>query len=225
MSYCIRPMRAEDIPQALEIEREAFSTQWPPPSFKKDLENRLCHYLVVYEKPDGDDEKTLEVNAEKPDRAEPGGLRGLISRLRHLFARERFFSTEAPAGRSQYILGMAGFWFMFDEAHLTTIAVREKWRRRGLGELLLISAIDLAIRLNAQVVTLEVRASNHQAQALYEKYGFRKTGVRPHYYTDNREDALIMTTDRITSASFQAQFQRLKHAHAQRWREVEYRIA
>jgi len=106
---------------------------------------------------------------------------------------------------------------MAGEAHITTIGVRQAYQRQGIAELLLISTMDTALMRNAQVMTLEVRLSNSAAQALYEKYGFTKMGVRRGYYTDNREDAVIMTTDTLTSALFQAQFQRLKRAHAERW--------
>jgi ribosomal-protein-alanine N-acetyltransferase len=106
---------------------------------------------------------------------------------------------------------------MAGEAHITTIGVRQAHQRQGIGELLLISTIDIALMRNAQVMTLEMRLSNSAAQALYKKYGFTKRGVRRGYYTDNREDAVIMTTDTLTSALFQTQFQHLKRAHAERW--------
>lgn len=99
---------------------------------------------------------------------------------------------------------------MVDEAHLTTIAIKQTYRRLGLGELLLGYSIDRAIEFNARVVTLEVRVSNTVAQKLYEKYGFINAGVRKGYYTDNGEDGIIMTTDRITTATFQYRFQSLK---------------
>jgi len=79
------------------------------------------------------------------------------------------------------------------------------------------SIIDLAVELNTKVITLEVRASNIPAQSLYRKYGFSQVGVRSSYYTDNREDGLIMTTEIITSAPFQARFQQLKQVYAQRY--------
>ena len=118
---------------------------------------------------------------------------------------------------NQRIVGLAGLWIMSDEAHLITIGVREAYRRQGIGELLVIAVLDLALTLNAQVVTLEVRASNHTAQKLYAKYGFCNVGLRRGYYSDNREDAVVMSTDSLTSTPFQSHFQRLKQAHTQRW--------
>jgi ribosomal-protein-alanine N-acetyltransferase len=106
---------------------------------------------------------------------------------------------------------------MLNEAHIIAIAVRNNYRRKGIGEGLLISVIEVATQLHANVITLEVRASNVVAQALYKKYGFRVVGRRPRYYSDNGEDAVLMSTDTITSAPFQTCFQQLKEAHSQRW--------
>ncbi|MFC1957614.1 ribosomal-protein-alanine N-acetyltransferase, partial [Chloroflexota bacterium] len=75
---------------------------------------------------------------------------------------------------------------------------------------------DLATKLKANIVTLEVRASNTAAQSLYTKYGFTQAGVRRGYYIDNREDGLIMSTQNITSTAFQAQFQQLKKINLQK---------
>ncbi len=69
--------------------------------------------------------------------------------------------------------------------------------------------IRLSMQLKAEVVTLEARASNHSAQALYAKYGFKTVGIRRRYYTDNSEDAVIMTTDKINSPGYQAMLREL----------------
>lgn len=93
----------------------------------------------------------------------------------------------------------AGIWLMVDEAHVTTFAVLPSWRRRGLGARLMLAVLQLANDLHASVATLEVRLSNTAARTLYQRFGFRPVGVRPRYYSDNAEDALIMTTDLLTS--------------------------
>ena len=84
---------------------------------------------------------------------------------------------------------------MVDEAHVTTFAVDPDFRRRAIGERLLLAMLDLAIDKGAREATLEVRLSNMAARNLYEKYGFRPVGMRPNYYSDDNEDALIMTTE------------------------------
>ena len=95
------------------------------------------------------------------------------------------------------VVGYAGLWLMVDEAHVTTFAIHPDWRRRHLGDRLLLALIDIALDRRAAEATLEVRLSNLPARRLYEKFGFRPVGIRPRYYTDNQEDALIMTTDRL----------------------------
>jgi [ribosomal protein S18]-alanine N-acetyltransferase len=99
---------------------------------------------------------------------------------------------------------------MVDEAHITTIAMHPDFRRRGLGEFMLVSLMDIAYDINARWVTLEVRVSNHSAQNLYRKYGFREAGLRHRYYSDNQEDALIMWTEEIKSPTFMQKFEELK---------------
>ena len=99
------------------------------------------------------------------------------------------------------VVGFAGLWVMVDEAHVTTFAVDPRWRRRGIGEHLLLALLDLAVARRAREATLEVRLSNTPARRLYEKYGFKPVGIRPRYYSDNGEDALIMTTDALESAA------------------------
>jgi ribosomal-protein-alanine N-acetyltransferase len=103
-------------------------------------------------------------------------------------------------------------WLMVDEAHITTFAVHPRWRRRRIGEHMLITLLDLAVARRAREATLEVRLSNLAARRLYEKYGFRPVGLRPRYYSDDNEDALIMTTEPLDSARMIARIERLRQA-------------
>jgi ribosomal-protein-alanine N-acetyltransferase len=91
------------------------------------------------------------------------------------------------------ILAYGGYWLMSNEAHIATIATHPQWRRRKLGEWLLLGMIAQARPSGAYAATLEVRLSNLAAQALYEKLGFVEVGVRKRYYRDNGEDARLMT--------------------------------
>ena len=201
MRYVIRPMRLTDVPQAIEIDRECFPTQWPTPPYRSDLlSNKLAHYLVAYE------EDTNTASTE-----EIGQHDTRINRF--LEGARRFIYRSGTSHSSQRIIGVTGFWLMAGEAHIITMGVRPSYQRQGIGEFLLISTIDLAMTQHAEVITLEVRLSNSAAQALYRKHGFKKTGVRRSYYDDNYEDAVIMTTDMLTSDSFKSQFQMLKQAH------------
>jgi ribosomal-protein-alanine N-acetyltransferase len=106
------------------------------------------------------------------------------------------------AGRETIAYG--GLWLMVDEAHITTFAVLPQWRRHGVGGRLMVEMMRLAQALDARVVTLEVRLSNGAARSLYQQFGFRPVGIRPRYYSDNGEDALIMTTDPLSNAQMQS---------------------
>ena len=110
------------------------------------------------------------------------------------------------------VVGYGGIWLMADEAHITTFAVDPDWRRRGIGERLLVALLDLAIARNAREATLEVRLSNLPARRLYEKYGFRPVGLRPRYYSDDNEDALIMTTEVLSEPAMRDRIERLRRA-------------
>ena len=110
------------------------------------------------------------------------------------------------------VVAYAGMWMMVDEAHVTTFAVHPRWRRQRIGERLLLTLLDLARSRRAREATLEVRLSNLAARRLYEKYGFRPVGLRPRYYSDDNEDALIMTTESLDSARMQVRIERLREA-------------
>ncbi len=110
------------------------------------------------------------------------------------------------------VVGYAGIWLMVDEAHVTTFAVHPEWRRQRIGERLLLALLDLALDRRAREATLEVRLSNLAARRLYEKYGFRPVGIRPRYYSDDGEDALIMTTEELSSVHMRDRIARLREA-------------
>ncbi len=90
------------------------------------------------------------------------------------------------------ITGYGGMWFIVDEAHVTNIAVHPQYRGKGYGNFIVDAMVKIADAKGIYQMTLEVRASNHVAQNLYGKFGFESCGVRPKYYADNNEDAVIM---------------------------------
>lgn len=216
MRYVVEPMAVEDIDEVIEIEKEAFTTAWSPSSYRRDLlENRSARYIVLRELPD-DGGEGLDEAAKASSSAESEehrtGLQRIVEGLKRLAGKPQDPSLH-KRGR---ILGVAGMWLIVDEAHLTTIAVRSEYRGRGFGEVILVKALDITRQLGFRVMTLEVRVSNVAAQSLYKKYGFQTVGLRRRYYTDNNEDALIMTTDEIASPEFEARFAALKAANARR---------
>ena len=110
------------------------------------------------------------------------------------------FWEEAANERTYYLLaldgdqvvGYAGTWILDDEAQITNVAVAPAYRGKKVGAGLMDALIKEAKKRGATRMTLEVRPSNTAALALYEKFGFKDCGRRPHYYLDNGEDAVIM---------------------------------
>lgn len=90
------------------------------------------------------------------------------------------------------LLGYAGFWLVAGEAQITRVAIADKERGQGYGTRLTAALINRAWELGAEAITLEVRESNIAAQRAYFTCGFASEGIRPNYYEDNHENAVIM---------------------------------
>ena len=106
----------------------------------------------------------------------------------------RYLVAEDETGA---VAGYAGAWMIFEEAHITNIAVRKDCRGRGIGKALTRALIQYAANLGVQYMTLEVRAGNLTAQRMYKGLGFEKLSVRKRYYPDNQEDAYLMVLQRM----------------------------
>ena len=224
MPFAVRPLTAEDVAQSAEIERDAFPTTFPPTPFARELKNRRASYLVAtapgpirtpVSQPDAAGGEG-EGQDSAPRHSRAGGNPSTLSRWLRTAA---WWRRRPPAWRpgQDYLVGFLGTWYSVDEAHIVSVGVRREYRRQGIGEMLLIACIEQAVARRVEVVTLEVRVSNDAARGLYSKYGFAERGLRKAYYKDNREDALIMTTDSILGAPFSARFGNLVDCHERRW--------
>ena len=100
-----------------------------------------------------------------------------------------FLTAEAEGS----VIGYIGMMFVLDEGYISNVAVHPLWRRRGVADALLDALIEQAGQKMLSFLTLEVRASNAPAIALYEKHGFRAVGRRKNYYEKPAEDAILMT--------------------------------
>jgi len=189
LPYIVEPMRLGDLDQVMEIEKVAFPAPWSARSYRYEITQNEYGTLVVAR------------SAQRVSRQLP-----------------KWLSWLSRDGRGP-VLGYAGFWLLVDEAHIATIAVHPDWRGQGLGELLLIDLLEKGSCQGAQNATLEVRVFNQVAQGLYRKIGFEITGVRKCYYTDNKEDALIMTTPSFDTPDFQSNLDRCRTQLYERIRE------
>lgn len=188
-------MTEADIPQVYAIDHEAFPAESlfrPYSSYAQELQNSMAHYIVG-----------CVPSTPRMRRTSQPWYKRLLTR--HYYA-----GAPGTYRSADFLLGFAGFWIMLDEAHVIAIAVREPCRRQGIGQGLLVSIIDMAARLHVRVVTLEVRAGNESAQAMYLRHGFHIAGRRPRYYSDNQEDAVLMTTDDIHCAEYVERLRGLK---------------
>jgi len=142
---------------------------------------------------------------------------------RELTANERahyYVLTGEAGGNRSRVAGFAGHWLVAGEAHVSIIAVDPDWRGLGLGELLLLNLLYVALGQGATLATLEVRCHNRVAQALYDKYGFDVVGRRRNYYKDTGEDAILMTL-RLDAEASRRQLWRRRELLWQRLRSHE----
>jgi ribosomal-protein-alanine N-acetyltransferase len=217
-NYRLDIMTQDDVPEVSRVERRCFANPWPASAYRRELQNPAQNYYVVLRAMQADGPASLgpdngqnDAHASQseivPHRPVP--RRSLLSigrsRQQEVFGRE-------PAA----IIGFAGMWLAFDEAHVTTIGVDPSHRGLGLGELLLLCMFDEAVARAANWLTLEVRVTNAAAQALYRKYGFTAHGTRKRYYSDNNEDALIMWSPALGEPTYRAQVELRRDALTRR---------
>lgn len=119
----------------------------------------------------------------------------------------RYIVLRDPPGGP--IVAFGGIWLMVGEAHIVTVAVLPECQRKGYGRVVVHGLIALAAQSEMENATLEVRVSNEAARALYRDYGFYDVGKRKRYYSDNGEDAVIMTTEAFAAPAYRERLARL----------------
>ncbi|ARC86762.1 ribosomal-protein-alanine acetyltransferase [Clostridium argentinense CDC 2741] len=116
----------------------------------------------------------------------PWSLESIEKELTNKFARY------VTLKNNDKVIGFGGMWVIFEEAHITNIALHPEYREMGYSHIILDSLESICKKEGVTAMTLEVRASNIAAQKLYEHHGFKVEGIRKGYYEDNKEDGLIM---------------------------------
>ena len=112
--------------------------------------------------------------------------------------------------KNDKLIGYLGSWFVFDEVHITTLAISPQFRKKNVAKRLLLKLIDECYKNEVKFITLEARPSNIPAINLYKKFGFNIIGKRRKYYQNNDEDALIMFTENIWYTKFKTNYEKLK---------------
>lgn len=145
-----------------------------------------------------------------------------LSYGKHHWSKDSFYNELAnnlahyysALDENKNLLGYAGCWHIFEEAHITTLSVHPEARRKKVAQALLMKIFDDCYKNEIKYITLEVRESNIPAIMLYEKNGFKSIGTRKGYYQDNNEDALIMFTENIWYEKFKTLYNQNKSAMA-----------
>jgi len=177
-------MKWGDISTVVAIDRLSFPTPWPASSYSYELGQRTRSFYYVLLKP--------AAGGAAPSGQ---GWRRWLHKLIGLPKEDR-------------VIGYVGLRLRDAGGHISTIAVHPDWRGKGLGELLLLAAMEKALELEVGAATLEVRASNQAAHCLYRKYGFRFKGIRQGYYR-NGEDAWLMAVE-LNQSTYRAQIAGLR---------------
>lgn len=147
---------------------------------RNDNENLSFHFM-------SEDDVIPVYELEKECFSVPWSIKSISEELQNTNA--RFILVEINGETAGYV----GSYFVSGEVYITNVAVKNKYRRKGVAVGLLSKLIDLAKEAKSEFVSLEVRCSNTPAISLYGKLGFEKLGVRKNFYENPREDALIMT--------------------------------
>ncbi|MBL8144740.1 MAG: GNAT family N-acetyltransferase [Anaerolineae bacterium] len=188
LSLSLRYMTARDIPDVVEIDRQSFDMPWSARSYAFEVgESNYSHMMVL------------------ETRTEP--------------ERNRFSRLWPRGGQDNVTIALGaygGLWFIGGEAHISTIASNPLQRGRGWGEVAFAAMIRRSLTLRATHIVLEVRVGNTIAQKLYVKYGFETVGVKPHYYSNNAEDAYDMRLELESNPAYAGRF-------AERWAALKDR--
>lgn len=170
----IREMMLKDIPQAVEIENQCFSTPWSEKSFEESITREDTLFLVCEESCPAQSGNETNTQLQESDR----------------MSDENAVVQNNP---NTIITGYIGMYLSFDEASITNVAVHPFYRKNGYGRQLVSAAKKLAKEKQIERIFLEVRVSNAPAIALYQELGFENLGIRKNFYDHPKEDAYIMS--------------------------------
>lgn len=165
----LHPLTAGLIASAIELDRRCLGGLWTQSGYERELESPNSKLLVLQPGAEVREQQEEQSKSAVPNPDSP-----------------------MPTPNQVSLLGLGCLWKILEEAHITILAIDPSYQRQGLGQALLYALLVTARQQKSEWATLEVRASNQPALALYEKFGFETVGKRRRYYPDNGEDALIL---------------------------------
>lgn len=201
----IEELTEKDLSAVMDIDQECLGGLWTKAGYQREIDSPNSQILIM---------KLAREDASS-DSHDPN-------------ATDQTHALSPPiAGEADHnLIGIGCAWFILEEAHITMLAIRPRYRRQGLGQILLITLLQNAMGRQSQWATLEVRTSNHAAQTLYGKLGFINIGQRKQYYQDTKEDALILWNKGLQKQSFHHDLEQLKQStitrlHHNGWKIID----
>jgi ribosomal-protein-alanine N-acetyltransferase len=160
--------------------------------FREDLSRAHQHPFVIRQMTHEDMPTVIAL--EQAAFRNPWSPELLRRELEHDWSTILLVEDPLPGGGRE-LLGLAIFWIVQDEVHVLNVATAPAHRRRGVARAVMEELLARGRHRRCTLATLEVRRSNEAAIGLYRSLGFRSVGVRPNYYVDEKEDALVMVLD------------------------------
>ena len=158
------------------------------------------------------------------DRSSLGGIWTLSGYERELNSPNSELLILSLPSNQETIIGLACFWAILEEAHITLLAIYPDYQRQGLGKLLLYKLLEKAVQRQLERATLEVAVSNQSAIALYEHFGFRIAGERKNYYSQTGESALIFWRNDLQTVAFREQLSKWRQEILSRLARGEWQL-
>lgn len=177
----LKPLEAELLPAALELDAQCFGGLWTMAGYQREL---------------------ISPNSQ---------LLALTCPIFDIPTTDSLVTALEPGSTGERLLGLGGLWSILEEAHITILAVRPDYQRQGFGQTLLWALLRVAWQRLLERATLEVRISNHSAQSLYQKFGFQEAGRRRRYYPDTGEDGLILWRNGLQHQEFEQTLTQWQH--------------
>ena len=208
----LTPLTTALLPAAVELDQLCLGGLWTSDGYRREIESPNSVLLVLQPKgrrqnaegkPQGSDVQAFNLNAQPLETLETLQAKELETKN----GSSTLSPSCAPAASPPPLLGLGCLWSIADEAHITVLAVHPAYRQQGLGQALLCALLTSAWKQQLKWATLEVRASNETAIALYQKFGFQALGRRKRYYQDNGEDAIILWLNHLQNPEFCATLQ------------------
>jgi [ribosomal protein S18]-alanine N-acetyltransferase len=196
----IKHLAAEDLQQAVELDRACFGGFWSIEGYKRELESPNSDLLGLWIAETADSESAAQLSFDIFTSQNGADLETPTLPNRSGTGAKRL--AEGVPLPIPGLIGLGCLWAVLEEAHIIMLAIHPQFQGRGFGQALLWALLKSACDRQLERATLEVGASNLAAVSLYKKFGFKEAGRRKGYYEDTGEDALVMWRSDLEKPEF-----------------------